>query len=347
MDKRSVTYALEGGAERKVSYRGRCKACWGSLVGRGEVGHPITGIRCRACERIVAGEGAEAEEERMWKEMMFNLLNGDLGREAEYGDGPFAFKSFPHMDRLTEDEFENRVASARHNNAQKIGGNPLTRRSFPAGSVGWLFLEAKILMSAIAHDPTPQARIVPDFPGFDVREDGALAVRISTEGLSRDPDHHRQRTMKVMGANMMEAMISAFACELAMKAICLTTKDEALKAHDLLALFNDLPEASIRRIKADYPGIDDLMEEERQRFESWRYFEKSAEGKGMIAMINPVRAQALAKAARVILDEAEILGLNGRISMEAKQNVQSTGSERDYNHEITATVRGTEWPPRT
>ena len=283
----------------------------------------------------------------MSKEMVVNLLNGDLGRDAEYGDGPFAFKIFPQMDRLTEDEFERRVASSGHNNAQERRRDRLTRSSFEKGSVGWLFLEARILMSAIAHDRTPQARIVPDFPELDVREDGSLAVRISTDGLSRDPDHHRQRTMKVMGANMMEAMISAFACELAMKAICLTTRDEALRSHDLLDLLNGIPDPSIGRIRADYPEIDDLMEEERQTFGSWRYFEKSAEGKGMSAMINPTRARAMARAARVILDEAEIVGLSGRISMEAEQNVQLSGSERDYNHEITATVKGTEWPPRT
>ena len=149
-----------------------------------------------------------------------------------------------------------------------------------------------------------------------------------------------------MGANMMEAMMSAFACELAMKAICLTVKDEALKTHDLLALFNDLPKASIRRIKADYPGIDDLMMEERQRFESWRYFENKTEGKGMIAMINPVRAQALAKAARVILDEAEVMGLSGRISLKAKQDVRVSGGRKDYNHQVTATMRGVERPAK-
>ena len=322
-------------------------ACWGSLVGRGEVGHPITGIRCRACGRTVTGGGAEAEEKRMFNRMMTNLLNAEFGREAEYGDGPFAFKFFPQMDRLTEDEFERRTASAVGSGARPGRRDRLTRSSFPAGSAGWLFLEAKVLMSAITHDPTPQSRIVSDFPDFDVREDGSLAVRIATEGLSRDPDHYRQRAMKIMGANMMEAMISAFACELAMKAICLTTRDEALKSHDLLDLLNDIPDLSVGRMRADYPEIDDLMEEERQTFGSWRYFERSAGGRGMSAMINPTRALEMAKAARVILDEAEILGLSGRVAIEARQDVEVSGSERDYSYEVTATVRGTEWPPRT
>ena len=55
--------------------------------------------------------------------------------------------------------------------------------------------------------------------------------------------------MKRLGSTMTIAMMSAFACELAMKAIRLTRMDEFRKSHDLWQLFQDLSEDSKARMK--------------------------------------------------------------------------------------------------
>ena len=149
-----------------------------------------------------------------------------------------------------------------------------------------------------------------------------------------------------MGATMVEGMISAFACELAMKAISLTCKDEAIKTHDLLDLFKDLPKESRLRISADYPDIVVLMEQARQVFGAWRYFENNVGERGMSAMIDMPRAHALGKAARVIIDEAEMVGLRGELEVNAKQDVREIGAARTYNYRINAKVTGGESPPK-
>ena len=60
--------------------------------------------------------------------------------------------------------------------------------------------------------------------------------------------------MKRLGSTMTIAMMSAFACELAMKAIRLTRMDEAQKIHDLWLLYSDLPEDSRARMEEGFPG---------------------------------------------------------------------------------------------
>ena len=80
-----------------------------------------------------------------------------------------------------------------------------------------------------------------------------------------------------------------------MKAICLTCNDEAIKTHDLLDLFRDLPEESRERIKADFPEIEQLMVRARQVFGAWRYFERDVGETGLLALINVERAHAMGK----------------------------------------------------
>ena len=83
------------------------------------------------------------------------------------------------------------------------------------------------------------------------------------------------------GSTMTRALMSAFACELAMKAIRLTRLDEARKQHDLLALYRDLPEDSRTRMEMDYPGIEAILQKARHTFGKWRYFETKIEGGGI------------------------------------------------------------------
>ncbi len=152
--------------------------------------------------------------------------------------------------------------------------------------------------------------------------------------------------LSVLGSNMRDAMVSAFCCELAMKAICLTFEDIAPRSHDLHELFTHLPEQSQARVKADYSEIEAVLLRERQTFGAWRYFERDAEARGMSVMINPIKASELSRAARVILDEAEIMGLSGRISLDTRHRVQEGHGSRRYDNTVDASVRGTERPPR-
>ena len=114
--------------------------------------------------------------------------------------------------------------------------------------------------------------------------------------------------MERMGLLMMSGMNAAFACELGLKAILITRLDEARKTHDLLDLYNDLPEDSKTRLKADFAEIEGKLERARHTFGRWRYFETNVGEEGMQAMANTERAFALAKAARVIIDEGESRG---------------------------------------
>ena len=140
-------------------------------------------------------------------------------------------------------------------------------------SAGFLFMQASILMAGVSDISHPHETSVADFLDVEVRDDGSLVTHIPVDELKNDPQHTERRLIRRMGTTMTEAMIAAFACELAMKAISLTCNDEADKTHDLLALYETLPDRSRERICADFPDITDVIRKGRHRFGAWRYFE--------------------------------------------------------------------------
>ena len=144
---------------------------------------------------------------------------------------------------------------------------------------------------------------------------------------------------------MARGMMSAFACELAMKAISLTVSDEARREHDLLLLYRDLPESSRQRLEFDYPGIAEVMAEGRQRFGKWRYFERGKK-EALTAIIGTSLEQSLGKAARVFLDEAGIVGLRGDVDLKARRDVTDQGDTKEARYRFCATLKGAENPPR-
>lgn len=308
-----------------------------------QTGMGITGLKCRVCARTLEGSDAEEEWERMSKETSLNLMNLDLGRNPDYGEGVFVQKIFPSMERISQEEFKERI-SARAGEAGKA--NRLTRREFSEGTPGLLFVQAVALMGGLERLADLDEVSVMKFPDSDMNEDGSLSVHLSREGLNDDPKFYEHDLRRTTGATMVEGMISAFACELAIKAISLTYKDEAIKTHDLLDLFDDLPEKSRLRICADFPDIPELMAQARQVFGAWRYFETNVGERGISAMIDMARAHALGKAARVIMDEAKMVGLRGDLEVNAKQQVREYGTSRTYNYRINVTVTGGESPPR-
>ena len=346
MDTMSFTPTRSGASGPRINYRGRCQDCWGSLVGRIDEHRAWTGIRCRLCGETVEGTKAADEEHRLSTQLLSNVFRMEFGSCSTYDEGPFAFKVFPSLDRLTEEELRSRVAASISRITRSQDRSHLTRKAFPLGSAGWLFLQAKLLLSGAPTEPSFHTRLTVGFPQVHFNDDGSVTARFDTAGMSQDPDYDRQTMLNVLGSNMRDAMVSAFCCELAMKAICLTFEDIAPKSHDLHDLFTHLPEQSQARVKADHSEIEAVLLRERQTFGAWRYFERDAEAKAMGVMINPTKASELGRAARVILDEAEIMGLSGRISLDTRQRVREDRGSRSYDNTIDAGVRGTEWPPR-
>lgn len=343
MDNMTSALSTDGNSIIGYKVKGRCKACWGSLIARTQKGTwKITGIKCRACGKMLEGIEAEEEDSRMSSEGNNNRFNLAYGLRPNYGEGTFLQKSFPQYDNYNEEDIKKRV---RLKVAEGNKAGKLTRNSFPLGSPGLFLLQAQLLMEGLIGISNPEDFSVVVFDDIDFLDDGSVLVYPDVEGLKHDSKYFKNRLLRRMGANMTTAMISAFACELAMKAISLTCDDEAKRIHDLLELFESLPGESRSRIKIDFPEIESILEGRRQTFDSWRYFETNIGELAFSTMIDKPSAQALCKAARVILDECEIVGLHASVVMDAKQDVSQVGQQRTYHQSINIKVTGGENPP--
>ena len=255
-----------------------------------------------------------------------NTFQMAFGFPPKYrNDARFVSKIFPHIDRQTAEEFHERT-SAEEQKRPKKGW--LTRRDFPGGSAGFLFLQARALMSGVERLP---------------RE---LSVARFKESLSEHSKTREYELMKSLDSTMTIAMMSAFACELSMKALRLTLMGEARKSHDLWELYCDLPTDSRTRIEEDFPEVGSVIKSARYTFDKWRYFEANVGGRGMSAMIDTERAFALAKTARVLLDEAKIMGLGYSITVEATQKITKIDNRKHVHVKHHLSTKSTEAPPR-
>ena len=330
------------GEEGRFRLKGRCRRCWGGLIGKGGAEHAPTAIRCRVCGILLEGDDAREEYQRMSDQNGRNTFNMALGLPPKYrDDATFVHKVFPHIDRQSGEEFRQRI------NAEALRGTKdgwLTRNKFPAGSAGFLFLQARALMSGV--ERLPRELSVARFPDFDMHDDGSATVYLPQEELSEHSKTSEYELMKRLGSTMSIAMMSAFACELAMKAIRLTRMDIARRSHDLWRLYRDLPADSRARIEEDFPEVNSVLKSARHTFDKWRYFEANSGGRGMSAMIDTERAFALAKAARVLLDEAEMMGLGYSVKLKATRRVARIAKRQDMHVIHDLTTRGTEAPPR-
>ena len=330
------------GEEGRFRLKGRCRRCWGGLIGKGGAEHIPTAIRCRVCGILLEGSDAREEYQRMSDQNTWNTLNMALGFPLKYrDDATFVTKIFPHIDRQSEEDLRKRVSVGASKGTKKCW---LTRSSFPTGSAGFLFLQARALMSGV--ERLPRELSVARFPDFDMHDDGSATVYLSKEELSEHSTTSEYEMMKRLGSTMTIAMMSAFACELAMKAIRLTRMDEARKSHDLWQLYRDLPPDSRERIEEDFPEVDSVLKSARHTFDKWRYFEANVGGRGMGAMIDTDRAFALAKAARVLLDEAEMVGLGYSVKVEATRKVTKIGDRQNVHIKHHLSTTGSEAPPR-
>ena len=330
------------GEEGRFRLKGRCRCCWGGLIGKGATEDVPTAIRCRVCGILLEGEEAREEYRRMLEQDASNTFQMAFGFPAKYrDDARFVNKILPHIDRQTAEEFHERTSAEAQKGSKK---GWLTRRDFPGGSAGFLFLQARALMSGV--ERLPRELSVVRFWDSDMHDDGSTTVRVPTKELSEDSKARENELMKRLGSTMTIAMMSAFACELAMKTIRLTRMDEARKSHDLWRLYRDLPPDSRARIEEDFPEVASVLKRARHTFDKWRYFEANVGGRGMSAMIDTERAFALAKAARVLLDEAEMMGLGYSVDVEASQRVTKIDDRRHVHVRHHLSTKGTEAPPR-
>ena len=311
--------------------KGRCTRCWGGLTMSGDAdGHIPSSIDCRVCGKRLTGAAARDEYGRMQEQTgaIVSLIQYRFQTTSKYPDNAtFVFKVFPYVERQTDKEFRQRVDTIPSGD---YGENPLTRRSFPAGSVGFLALQAQCLMSAVNELPWSLS-VVPS----------------PTLNNLEDPQGQKRELFRRLGCTLGIAMNAAFICELAMKAICITSCNVARKTHDLLELFGDLPEASRNRVEQDFSGIESVIEDSRHVFGDWRYFEVNVGEKRSKAMVKTTRAFDLAKAARVLLDETEIMGVAYSIKATATQNEESKSHDKKHAHVKTnLDISGSEAPPR-
>ena len=333
------------GSQYEAKVKARCGRCWGGLVARHDDRHQITGIKCRVCGEKLEGEAAREEHARMFNEHAANLGNVTSGRLPRYADdATFVLKTFPAREGMSPDDFYDRIARAK---ATPSTGNKIDRNRFPPGSPGYFVLQATTLMASVENISHPHDRSVMDFPDVCFRDDGTAVWSVSMDGIADDPQFRERRLLRNLGETLTAAMISAFACELAMKAVSLSVNDEALKKHDLKQLYDDLPKPSRLRVVADYPGIVAALESGRQTFDSWRYFETAVGETVAQALIDTEQARNLGKAARVILDEAEMVGLGCTVNLEGRQDVQASRDTGNYRQhlKIDINIKGLEAPP--
>ena len=299
---------------------GRCTACWGSARPPEYEGGEVTGIECGLCANRLTGREAALEWKEIERELGRNLPRAGRGRAAKYRpDAKFVAKVIPDMPR-DKAGMDARIQAALELPSRMNRERWLTRHKVPAGEAGYRYLQAKLLVAAACSLPQDTAinrwnEVEPAGPvkvRIERLEEGTH-IRTEAEGVSRTaPGTWTAR----LGMNMMRALTAAFSCELALKAILMTRNDRVRMTHDLRALYDDLPEDSRARLRGDYGAIADVLRASREIFGNWRYFTNSASIKeAMERSMHPERVRNLEKAARVIIDECAMAGLEGELTL--------------------------------
>ena len=336
------------GPARAVEAEGRCRRCWGPIVGLRQKDGPCTHVECLACGSSADGEAARLEVARMLREAEQNVPLARIGRGSQYGGkARFVLKLLPDMDRDMAWYERGLAASLR----LKRRRNYLDRRSFPSGEAGYLFAQAGVLVAGLNALPpemsalsladveygTPEVQRVEPASG----DDGILRVVGTIACRYRKPSNAVVKTR--MGRLMMAGSTAAFACELAMKAILMTRNHQAEKTHDLADLYAALPADCRERLEGDSGEIEAVLEESRQTFGRWRYFEQALGGKTFGALVDTDRVWGLGKSARVLLDECVVAGLDYGISVQSDSEVTVEGAEVvDYSAKFNVNVEGNE-----
>lgn len=316
------------GPARAMDIRGRCVHCWGSIAGTKVPAGDWHRIECLHCGRSVDGEDAVRESDAMRREANDNMAASRIGQPPNYrADARFVLKLLPDMDR-DKAKVDKRIKASLNQGRKR---RRLTRHELPPGTAGYLYAQACALLAGIENLSDEKAPIAPtDFEfgepqvvGVDGSVgEGTLHLTGSAPVVHSKPSH-RQLTER-MGTALVAGMAGAFACEVAMKAILATRLDGAAKTHDLLALYEELPDDCRQRLECDFPEIADVLGHCRETFGKWRYFEHSVGGDAIRALIDTDRVLGLGKAARVIADECVIAGLNYEIGFNYDISIDAT-----------------------
>ena len=104
-------------------------------------------IRCRVCNRSLAGEAAADEYRRVLEEAIDNAWIASVGIPPIRERGRFLCKRFPQLARTTEDEVCERIAS---NVAPRDRCGWLTRSDFPLGEAAYLYMQARLPGAAVS-----------------------------------------------------------------------------------------------------------------------------------------------------------------------------------------------------
>ena len=326
----------------------RCATCWGP-VGQfsGQDGNLI-GIQCLLCGRTVEGEDFEREAESMRLEAHRNIPGACVGRGSNYReDARFVLKVVPDMDRDNA-RYDELVAEARKAKRRK---NWLGRRDFAPGEAGNLYFQARLFLSGLKNLGPVMAPI--EFADFDLENlqisgvnmtEGLGVVQLSATASRRRSMTRDSTLMGRMGTCAAAGMMAAFACELGMKAILMTRRQEFKKTHDLVHLYQELPEDSQSRLEADFAGIDAALRDGRYLFEKWRYFEGRVTKKALEALANTGLLEGLGKAARVIADECAVAGLTYDFRFRKDGKIESERSGMEYSECIRMSLEVGEAP---
>ena len=334
------------GPARRVEMKPRCADCWGPVVELHDTDGSWMSLECQVCGRAVGTVEAVRESERMHREAEDNIPRARVGRGAVYcGSSRFVLKILPDMDR-DKSAFDQRVAASR---AAEPRPGYLGRRDFPKGTPGYLFAQASAIVAGLNRLPREMAVI--SLSDFDFGEPQIVGVEgPTTEAPVRIratiPVEHRKPSsiaiMERMGTTMAAGMLAAFACELGMKAISMTRLDEVRRTHDLLRLFDNLPEDSRDRIQADFAGIGDVLKHHRHTFDKWRYFEHNVAEAAMTALVDTDRVSGLGKAARVLIDECVVAGLQYDINVDTTLEFTAGADSLSQTDQIGLSLTGHE-----
>ena len=324
------------GSQYEAKVKARCARCWGGLVARHDDRHQITGIKCRVCGEKLEGEAAREEHARMFNEHAANLGNVTSGRLPHYADdATFVLKTFPAREGMSPDDFYDRIARAQ---ATPSTRNRIDRNDFPPGSPATSFFRPPRSWRVSKTSPIRTIGLSWTFRTSVFATTERPVWTVSIDDIADDPQFHERRLLRNLGDTLTAAMISAFACELAMKAVCLAVNDQAFRKHDLKQLYDDLPEPSRLRVAADFPGIAAALDAGRQTFDSWRYFETAVAEVVAQALIDTGQARNLGKAARVILDEAEMVGLGCAVNLKGRLDVGASDDAGNYRQRMKIDV---------
>ena len=127
-----------------------------------------------------------------------NTFQVALGSPPKYrDDARFVSKIFPYIDCQTAEEFHERT-NAEAKKGPREGW--LTRWEFPGGSAGFLFLQARALMSGV--ERLPRELSVARFWDIDVQDDGSARVHVPRKELSEDSKTSENELMKRLGSTM-------------------------------------------------------------------------------------------------------------------------------------------------